>query len=255
MQRRKKATVKITYNRNDVVHDFPHCDTAPLFVDRRHLVDFNNPRSAEAIDVIEGLTKVPHAALLTSVYSRCRSDESFYSAASLETTNGFNVSRLIDMDKLHEFVAEVADTRIEVPSISRLSPAGEALLRTPTNISELCARLGRDVIDDDLVQLADNLTGLPGVGENIEDNVRQLERIAGNVTRMRSTAERIVAVLYKADEFINASITTIGKLNDSLEAINTNGSTIAYYFMNRTSESIFDGLQVMNCMLCLSIRL
>ena len=238
----------------------PPRDTAPVFVGRRHLVDFNNPRSAEAIDVIEGLatTGPPHAAILTSVYGRCRDDESFYSAFSIETTTGFNVSRLIDTDKVRDLVVGVENTTIAVPSISRLSPAGEALLRTPTNISEMCARLGRDVIDDDLVQLADNLTelsGITGVGENLAGDVRQLQLIAGHVTKMRSTAARIVAVLYEADEFINASRATVGKLNDSLEAVNTNGSIVAYDFMSRTSESIYDGLQVMNCMLRLSVRL
>ena len=228
-------------------------EAVTVFVGCRHLVNYDNSRqSAEVVrfletSVLQSLGVRPNAVNATSVYDRCRRNESFYAAAALETTPGFNISQFIDLQTVRQLADDVKDVSLIVPTIALLPPVPETLLRTPQYISETCDQLSADIITEDLVQLSDYVEALansPDLGENITANANKLRDIADKVTAIRNATGRLVTVLRTADGFINTSVNIFGKLNKSLEAMNTHGNASALAFINLTADAVYVDIQV-----------
>ena len=224
----------------------------------RHLVDYNdNARSAEVVRFLEksvvrslSVDVWPTTVSYTATYRRCRQDESFYTAADLETIHDLNASHLIDLRIARQLVDTVKDVSVVVPTVALLSPGLESLLRTPLHVSEACDRLGADVTTDDLTELASELKALadaPSIGGTAAAIADQLDIAETKVVAIRKTTGRLITLLLNADGLINASVDIFGRINDSQEMINTKGSEIASAFINRSAETIYEDIKVWWC--------
>ena len=221
----------------------------------RHLVDYNDdPRSAEVVRFLESSARSlsadvwPTTVSYTSTYSRCRLDDSLYMAADLETTLGFSASKMIDLRTARELVDTIKDVTVVVPTVTLLSPGLESLLNKPLHISEACDGLGADVTTVDLMDLSRGLKALRDApGEKAAAIAEQLASAESKVATIRATTGRLITLLRNADGLINASVDIFGRLNNSQEMINTQGSEIASAFIDRSAETIYEDIKVWWC--------
>ena len=218
----------------------------------RHLVDLDQSPVMSIIDDLMNDTlynDVGFSINISEIYSSCKNNEAFYTALNVEETFGFDLNTILDTSAIETEIDNIRNTPIDIGSVnllpgdavSLLNGLGRGVENTKVNVETAMFALNKNVTNEDLGDLADELQILnDDQGLNLQNEINTLRGLHNDVidiSNQKQTTYDELDEIHNVLSGTDITALTIG-LQEGNTTVNTNGSAIIENVIDETADNV-----------------